>query len=284
MRKLMIIGCGGVASVAIHKCCQNSAFFDEICIASRTKSKCDALKEKLEGTTLVKITTAQVDADNVAELSALIRKEQPQAVLNLALPYQDLAIMDACLETKVHYIDTANYEPEDTAKFEYKWQWDYRERFEKAGITALLGSGFDPGVTSVFSAYALKHYFDEINYIDILDCNAGDHGYPFATNFNPEINIREVSAKGSYWEDGQWIETEPMEIKRVYNFPEIGEKDMYLLHHEEIESLALNIPGIKRIRFFMTFGESYLTHLKCLENVGMTSIEDRKSTRLNSSH
>lgn len=273
MRKLMIIGCGGVASVAIHKCCQNSEFFDEICIASRTKAKCDALKEKLEGTTSVKITTAQVDADNVPELVALIKKEQPQAVLNLALPYQDLHIMDACLETKVHYIDTANYEPEDTAKFEYKWQWEYRERFEQAGITALLGSGFDPGVTSVFSAYALKHYFDEINYIDILDCNAGDHGYPFATNFNPEINIREVSAKGSYWEDGHWVETEPMEIKRVYNFPEIGEKDMYLLHHEEIESLALNIPGIKRIRFFMTFGQSYLTHLKCLENVGMTSIE-----------
>lgn len=273
MRKLMIIGCGGVASVAIHKCCQNSEFFDEICIASRTKSKCDALKEKLEGTTSVKITTAQVDADHVPELVALIKKEQPQAVLNLALPYQDLTIMDACLETKVHYIDTANYEPEDTAKFEYKWQWAYRERFEQAGITALLGSGFDPGVTSVFSAYALKHYFDEINYIDILDCNAGDHGYPFATNFNPEINIREVSAKGSYWEDGHWVETEPMEIKRVYNFPEIGEKDMYLLHHEEIESLALNIPGIKRIRFFMTFGQSYLTHLKCLENVGMTSIE-----------
>lgn len=273
MRKLMIIGCGGVASVAIHKCCQNSEFFDEICIASRTKSKCDALKEKLEGTTSVKITTAQVDADHVLELVALIKKEQPQAVLNLALPYQDLTIMDACLETKVHYIDTANYEPEDTAKFEYKWQWAYRERFEQAGITALLGSGFDPGVTSVFSAYALKHYFDEINYIDILDCNAGDHGYPFATNFNPEINIREVSAKGSYWEDGHWVETEPMEIKRVYNFPEIGEKDMYLLHHEEIESLALNIPGIKRIRFFMTFGQSYLTHLKCLENVGMTSIE-----------
>ncbi len=194
-------------------------------------------------------------------------------VLNLALPYQDLHIMDACLETGVHYVDTANYEPEDTAKFEYKWQWAYKERYEKAGITALLGSGFDPGVTSVFSAYALKHYFDEINYIDILDCNAGDHGYPFATNFNPEINIREVSAKGSYWEDGHWVETEPMEIKRVYDFPEIGEKDMYLLHHEEIESLALNIPGIKRIRFFMTFGESYLTHLRCLENVGMTSIE-----------
>lgn len=273
MGKALIIGCGGVASVAIHKCCQNSDVFEEICIASRTKQKCDDLKAKLEGTTKTKITTARVDADQVEELIALIEKEKPDVVMNLALPYQDLTIMDACLATKTHYMDTANYEPEDTAKFEYKWQWAYRERFEKAGITALLGSGFDPGVTSVFSAYALKHYFDEINYIDILDCNAGDHGYPFATNFNPEINIREVSAKGSYWEDGHWVETEPMEIKRVYDFPEIGEKDMYLLHHEEIESLALNIPGIKRIRFFMTFGQSYLTHLKCLENVGMTSIE-----------
>ena len=273
MGKILIIGCGGVASVAIQKCCQVSEVFTEMCIASRTVSKCEALKEKLEGKTSTKITTAQVDADNVDELIALIEKEKPEVVLNLALPYQDLTIMDACLATKVHYIDTANYEPEDTAKFEYKWQWAYRERFEEAGITALLGSGFDPGVTSVFSAYALKHYFDEINYIDIMDCNAGDHGYPFATNFNPEINIREVSAKGSYWKDGHWVETEPMEIKRVYNFPEVGEKDMYLLHHEEIESLALNIPGIKRIRFFMTFGQSYLTHLKCLENVGMTSIE-----------
>lgn len=273
MAKLLIIGCGGVASVAVHKCCQNSEVFEEICIASRTRSKCDALKEKLEGTTKTKITTAQVDAGQVPELVALIRKVQPDAVLNLALPYQDLTIMDACLECRVDYIDTANYEPEDTARFEYKWQWAYRDKYREAGITALLGSGFDPGVTSVFSAYALKHYFDEINYIDILDCNAGDHGYPFATNFNPEINIREVSAKGAYWENGQWVETEPMEIKRVYDFPEIGKRDMYLLHHEEIESLALNIPGIKRIRFFMTFGESYLTHLKCLENVGMTSIE-----------
>lgn len=273
MNKVLIIGCGGVASVAIHKCCQNSEVFKEICIASRTKSKCDALKEKLEGTTSTKITTAEVDANDVEALISLIEKVKPDVVLNLALPYQDLKIMDACLATKTHYVDTANYEPEDTAKFEYKWQWAYREKFEQAGIIGLLGSGFDPGVTSVFSAYALKHHFDEINYIDILDCNAGDHGYPFATNFNPEINIREVSAKGSYWEDGKWVETEPMEIKRVYDFPEIGEKDMYLLHHEEIESLAINIPGIKRIRFFMTFGESYLRHLKCLENVGMTSIE-----------
>ena len=273
MGKVLVIGCGGVASVAIQKCAMNSEVFDEICIASRTVSKCDALKEKLKGKSKAKITTAQVDADKVTDLVELIRKVQPDVVLNLALPYQDLTIMDACLETGVHYVDTANYEPEDTAKFEYKWQWAYREKYEKAGITALLGSGFDPGVTSLFSAYALKHYFDEIHYIDILDCNGGDHGYPFATNFNPEINIREVSAKGSYWEDGHWVETEPMEIKREYDFPEVGMKDMYLLHHEEIESLALNIPGIKRIRFFMTFGQSYLAHLKCLENVGMTSIE-----------
>ena len=273
MGKALIIGCGGVASVAIHKCCQNSEAFEEICIASRTKSKCDALKEKLEGTTKTKIQTAQVDANNVDELIALIEKFNPDVVLNLALPYQDLTIMDACLATKTHYIDTANYEPEDTAKFEYKWQWAYREKIKEAGITALLGSGFDPGVTGVFSAYALKHEFDEINYIDILDCNGGDHGYPFATNFNPEINIREVSANGSYWEDGHWVETKPMEIKREYDFDGVGMKDMYLLHHEEIESLALNMPGIKRIRFFMTFGQSYLTHLKCLENVGMTSIE-----------
>jgi len=275
MNKIMMIGAGGVAGVAAHKICQNDDCFDALVIASRTVSKCEAIKasiaEKNPASKTV-VTTAQVDADNVPELTALIRKEQPTLVLNLALPYQDLHIMDACLVAGVHYIDTANYEPEDTAKFEYKWQWDYRERFQQAGLTALLGSGFDPGVTSVFAAYAMKHHFDEIHYIDILDANAGDHGYPFATNFNPEINIREVSAKGSYWENGAWVETEPMEIKRVYNFPEIGEKDMYLLHHEEIESLALNIKGIKRIRFFMTFGQSYLTHLKCLENVGMTSI------------
>lgn len=273
MGKALIIGCGGVASVVIHKCCQNSEVFEEIMIASRTKSKCDALKEKLQDSTKTKISTAKVDADKTDELVALMKEFKPDICINVALPYQDLTIMDACLECKVDYVDTANYEPLDTAKFEYKWQWAYREKFEKAGITALLGSGFDPGVTGVFCAYAQKHYFDEINYIDILDCNAGNHGYPFATNFNPEINIREVSAKGSYIEDGKWVETEPMEIKRVYNFPEIGEKDMYLLHHEELESLALNISGIKRIRFFMTFGQSYLTHLKCLENVGMTSIE-----------
>lgn len=272
MGKALVIGAGGVASVAIHKMVQNSDVFEEICIASRTKAKCDALKEKLDGGK-TKITTAQVDANNVDELITLIKQVKPDIVVNLALPYQDLAIMDACLATKTHYLDTANYEPEDTAKFEYSWQWAYRERFEEARITGLLGSGFDPGVTSVFTAYALKHHFDEIEYIDILDCNAGDHGYPFATNFNPEINIREVSANGRYWENGNWVETKPMEIKRVYDFPEIGEKDMYLLYHEELESLAKNVPGLKRIRFFMTFGQSYLTHLKVLENVGMTSIE-----------
>ena len=272
MGRALIIGAGGVAGVVVNKCCQNSDVFEEICIASRTKSKCDALKAKLDGGK-TKIETAQVNADNVDELIDLINSYKPDIVMNIALPYQDLTIMEACLATKTHYLDTANYEPEDTAKFEYSWQWAYKKRFEEAGIMALLGCGFDPGVTGVFSAYAAKHYFDEIHEIDILDCNGGDHGYPFATNFNPEINIREVSAKGSYWENGQWVETEPMEIKRVYNFDEVGEKDMYLLHHEELESLGINIKGIKRIRFFMTFGQSYLTHLKCLENVGMTSIE-----------
>src|SRR5665647_764280 len=272
MGKALIIGCGGVAGVAIKKCCQNSEIFEEIMIASRTKSKCDKLKEELEGKTKTIIHTAKVNADVVPELVALINQFKPDVVLNLALPYQDLTIMDACVETKTHYIDTANYEHPDTAKFEYKWQWAYQDKFKEAGILGLLGSGFDPGVTSVFAAYAMKHHFDEINYIDILDCNGGDHGYPFATNFNPEINIREVSANGSYWEDGKWIETEPMEIKREYDFKEVGKKDMYLLHHEELESLAIHIKGIKRIRFFMTFGQSYLTHLKCLENTGMTSI------------
>lgn len=292
MSRLLIIGCGGVAQVAIKKCCQNSEVFTELCIASRTKSKCDAVKEEVDKWTKTKVTTAQVDADKSEEVVALIKSYKPDAVLNVALPYQDLAIMDACVECKVSYIDTANYEAEDTndpawrkvyeerckrlgftAYFDYSWQWAYEEKFKEAGITGLLGSGFDPGVTSVFSAYALKHYFDEIDTIDILDCNGGDHGYPFATNFNPEINLREVSAPGSYWENGKWIEVEPMSIKREYDFPQVGMKDMYLLHHEEIESLAKNIPGIKRIRFFMTFGQSYLTHMKCLENVGMLSTE-----------
>jgi saccharopine dehydrogenase (NAD+, L-lysine-forming) len=271
MGKALIIGAGGVASVVINKCCQNSEVFEEICIASRTLSKCDALKEKLKGGR-TKIQTAQVDANNTQELITLIKQFQPNIVINVALPYQDLTIMDACLATGTDYVDTANYEPEDTAKFEYKWQWAYKERFERAGITALLGSGFDPGVTGVFSAYAQKHYFDEIHSIDIVDANAGDHGYPFATNFNPEINIREVSAKGSYFDDGKFIETEPLSIKQVYNLPEIGQKDIYLLHHEEMESLAINIRGIKHMRFWMTFSQNYLNHLKVLENVGMTSI------------
>ena len=272
-KKALIIGAGGVAGVVIHKCCQHSDVFGEIMIASRTKSKCDAFKEALKDKTKTIIHTAQVDADKVEELVDLMNAFKPDICINVALPYQDLTIMDACLKCKVDYLDTANYEPLDTTKFEYKWQWEYKQKFEEAGLTAVLGCGFDPGVTGVFSAYALKHEFDEIHYIDILDCNGGDHGYPFATNFNPEINIREVSANGSYWEDGKWVETKPMEIKREYDFAEVGKKDMYLLHHEELESLGINIPGIKRIRFFMTFGESYLTHLKCLENVGMTSIE-----------
>ena len=290
MAKLLVIGCGGVAQVAIQKFCQNDGLFTELVLASRTKAKCDALKEKLAGKTKTVISTAEVDADNVAALCVLIRDVRPDAVLNLALPYQDLSVMEACLECGVDYIDTASYEPENTddpawreiyekrckelgfsAYFDYSWQWAYDERFRKAGLTGLLGTGFDPGVTSVFVAYAKKHYFDEIHTIDILDCNGGDHGYPFATNFNPEVNLREVSAPGSYWEDGRWVEIPAMSIKREYNFDQVGEKDMYLLHHEEIESLAENIPEVRRIRFFMTFGQSYLTHMKCLENVGMLS-------------
>lgn len=272
MGKALIIGAGGVASVVVHKCCQNPDVFEEICIASRTVSKCDALKEKLDGG-LTKISTAKLDADNTEEVIELIKSFQPDVVINVALPYQDLTIMDACLATGVHYVDTANYEPQDTAKFEYSWQWAYKERFEKAGITALLGSGFDPGVTGVFTAYAQKHYFDEIHTIDIVDANAGDHGYPFATNFNPEINIREITANGRYFENGEWIETAPLSEKKVYDLPEIGPKDIYLLYHEELESLAVNISGVKKIRFWMTFSQNYLTHLKVLENVGMTSIE-----------
>lgn len=272
MAKALIIGAGGVAQVVVHKCCQNPDIFEEICIASRTKSKCDALKEKLDGGP-TKIQTAQVDADKTEEVVKLIKEFKPDIVINVALPYQDLSIMDACLETKVDYLDTANYEPPETAKFEYKWQWAYREKFEKAGITALLGSGFDPGVTGVFCAYAQKHYFDEIHTIDILDANGGDHGYPFATNFNPEINIREITANGRYWENGEFIETPPLSEKKEYNFDQVGPKDIYLLYHEELESLAQNIKGLKKIRFWMTFSEKYLTHLRVLENVGMTSIE-----------
>lgn len=272
MGKALIIGAGGVASVVVHKCCQNPDVFEEICIASRTLKKCEALKKKLEGGR-TKIQTARVDADKAAEVIALIERFKPDVVINVALPYQDLSIMDACLATGVHYVDTANYEPPEIPKFEYKWQWAYREKFANAGITALLGSGFDPGVTGVFCAYAQKHYFDEIHTIDIVDANAGDHGYPFATNFNPEINIREVTAKGRYFKDGQWIETAPLSVKKVYDLPEIGPKNIYLLYHEELESLSQNIRGIKQIRFWMTFSDSYLNHLQVLQDVGMTSIK-----------
>jgi saccharopine dehydrogenase (NAD+, L-lysine-forming) len=272
MKKTLVIGCGGVAQVIIRKMCMRPEVFGDILVASRTKSKIDALIKDI-GECGVKLSSASVDADNVAELTALMNEYKPFLCVNAALPYQDLAIMDACLECGVHYLDTANYEPRDTAKFEYKWQWAYREKFEEAGLCAVLGCGFDPGVTGVFSAYAAKHHFDGIDKIDILDCNGGDHGYPFATNFNPEINIREVTANGRYFENGKFIETKPMEIKRVYDFEGAGKRDMYLLYHEELESLAINIKGVKRIRFFMTFGQSYLMHLTALQNVGMTSIE-----------
>ncbi|BBM00967.1 saccharopine dehydrogenase family protein [Microbulbifer sp. GL-2] len=270
MANVLIIGAGGVGQVVAHKCAQVAEVFENITLASRTKSKCDKIAAMLPR----KIDTAEVDADNVPELVKLIEKVKPDLVINVALPYQDLHIMDACLETGVHYLDTANYEPPEEAKFEYKWQWAYQEKFEKAGLMALLGSGFDPGVTSVFTAYAKKHHFDRIHTLDILDCNAGDHGLPFATNFNPEINIREITANGRYWENGQWVTTKPMEEKRVFNFPEgIGDKDIYLLYHEELESLSKHFPEIERARFWMTFGDSYLKHLEVLQNVGMTGIE-----------
>ena len=268
MGKVLIIGAGGVGTVVAHKVAQNPDVFTEIVLASRTKSKCDAIAKAIGRD---RIITDQVDADNVNELIKLFNTHKPDIVINVALPYQDLTIMDACLACGVNYLDTANYEPLDEAKFEYKWQWAYQERFKKAGLTAILGCGFDPGVSGVYTAYAAKHYFKEMHYLDIVDCNAGDHGKAFATNFNPEINLREVSAPGSYWENGHWVEIPPMDIKREYNFDQVGDKDMYLLHHEEIESLAKTIPGVKRIRFFMTFGQSYLDHMRCLEDVGMLS-------------
>jgi len=269
----LIIGAGGVGNVVAFKCAKNINTFGEITLASRTKSKCDEIAKNVKEMLNVDINTAKVDADNVDELIELINNTKADIVINVALPYQDLTIMDACSRCKVDYLDTANYEHPDIAKFEYKEQWARDNQFKEAGIMGLLGSGFDPGVTNVFVAYAQKHYFDEIESIDILDCNAGDHGYAFATNFNPEINLREVSANGRYWENGEWIETKPMEIKQVWNYPEIGPKDSYLLYHEEMESLVKNIKGLKRIRFFMTFSQSYLTHMKCLENVGMLGIE-----------
>ena len=272
--RTLIIGAGGVGNVVVFKCAMNIKTFGEVTLASRTLSKCDAIAKNVLDKTGIEIKTAKVDADVVDELVELFNKIKPDIVINVALPYQDLTIMDACSQYGVDYLDTANYEHPDTAKFEYKEQWARDEEFKKANIMGLLGSGFDPGVTNVFCAYAQKHYFDEIHTIDILDCNAGDHGYPFATNFNPEINLREVSANGRYWENGEWIETEPMEIMQVWDYPEIGEKDSYLLYHEEMESLIKHIKGLKRIRFFMTFGQSYLTHMKCLENVGMLGIKE----------
>ncbi len=271
--KTLIIGAGGVGNVVAFKCAMNAEVFGEITLASRTKEKCDAIAANVKEKTSVTIRTDRVDADRTEEVIALIRKTDADIVINVALPYQDLSIMDACVATGTDYLDTANYEHPDTAKFEYKEQWARDGAFRKAGIMGLLGSGFDPGVTNVFVAYARKHYFDTIRTIDILDCNAGDHGYPFATNFNPEINIREVNSKGRYWEKGEWKETEPMEIKMVWDYPEVGPKDSYLLYHEEEESLVKNLPGLERIRFWMTFGESYLTHLKVLDNVGLTRID-----------
>ena len=270
MAKVLIIGAGGVGGVVVHKCAQLPDVFSEIVLASRNEAKCKALAAQLNRP----IKTAQVDADNVPELVALLNKEKPDLVIYVALPYQDMHILDACLEAGIDYLDTANYEPPETAKFEYSWQWDYQDKFKNAGLMALLGSGFDPGVTNVYTAYLKKHYFDEIHYLDIIDCNAGDHGKPFATNFNPEINIREVTAKGRYWEIGEWRETDPLSVNRVYDFPaEIGPKKIYLMYHEELESIAKNFPEIKRARFWMTFSDNYLKHLEVLGNVGMTSIE-----------
>ena len=272
MTKLMIIGAGGVGRVVAHKCASVKDVFLEIVLASRTLAKCEQIASEIKQ----KIKVAQVDANNVSELVALFKTHQTELVINVALPYQDLTIMDACLEAGVHYIDTANYEPRDNPRFEYKWQWAYQDKFRDKSLMALLGSGFDPGVTNVFCAHAQKHHFDEIHKVDIYDCNAGDHGHPFATNFNPEINIREITQKGRYWEKGEWKEIEPLSHKEVWNYPEIGNRDSYLLYHEELESLVKNIPNLQRIRFFMTFGEAYLRHLNVLQNIGMTSVEPVK--------
>lgn len=270
MGRVLIIGAGGVGTVVAKKVVQNSDIFTDIMLASRTKSKCDKIASEI---TNVKIQTAAVDADNVAELVALMREFKPDLCINVALPYQDLHIMDACLEAGVHYLDTANYEPLDEAKFEYSWQWAYQEKFREAGLTAILGCGFDPGVTGVFTAHAAKHHFDEIHYLDIVDCNGGDHHKAFATNFNPEINIREITQKGKYWENGQWVETEPQEIHLPLTYPSIGVRESYLLYHEELESLVKNFPTIKRARFWMTFGQEYLTHLRVMQNIGITRID-----------
>ncbi|MCH9681185.1 MAG: saccharopine dehydrogenase family protein [Deltaproteobacteria bacterium] len=273
MPKVLIIGAGGVGGVVAHKCAANPDVFEQIVLASRTKSKCDAIADQVKQMQGREITTARVDADDVAETVELIEQVRPDLLINVALPYQDLPLMDACLQTKVDYLDTANYEPKDTAKFEYHWQWAYRERFRDAGIMALLGSGFDPGVTNVFCAHARDNLFDTIDTIDILDCNGGDHGHAFATNFNPEINIREITQAGRYWEGGEWVEIEAMSQDRVFDFPGVGERKAFLLYHEELESLVEHVPGLQRIRFWMTFGEEYLTHLRVLGNVGLTSID-----------
>ena len=270
MGRVLIIGAGGVATVAAHKVAKNADVFSDIMIASRTQSKCDDIVRTIGNP---KIKTAHVDADNIDELVRLFDEFKPDLVMNLALPYQDLTIMEACLRHGCSYLDTANYEPKDEAHFEYSWQWAYKERFEAAGLTAILGCGFDPGVTSIFTAYAAKHHFDEIQYLDIVDCNAGDHHKAFATNFNPEINIREITQKGLFWEDGQWRETEPLEIHKTLNYPNVGPKESYLLHHEELESLVKNYPTIRRARFWMTFGQEYLTHLRVIQNIGMASIK-----------
>ena len=273
MSKVIIIGAGGVGNVVAHKCAQSPEIFSEIVLASRTLSKCEAIAQTVEKKTGRTLKTCAIDADDVESTIQFLKAEKPDLVINVALPYQDLPLMDACLEAKVDYLDTANYEPPNEAKFEYKWQWAYQDRFKEAGLTALLGSGFDPGVTNVFCAYAQKHLFDSIETIDILDANAGDHGYHFATNFNPEINIREITQNGRYWKEGQWIEVDAMSVHQEYDFPVVGKQDAYLLYHEELESLSQNIPNLKQIRFWMTFSEKYLTHLKVLENIGMTSIE-----------
>ncbi|HEX2974893.1 MAG TPA: saccharopine dehydrogenase family protein [Bacteroidales bacterium] len=270
MGKVLVIGAGGVGTVVVHKMASLPEVFNQITLASRTKSKCDAIAAKIGNN---RVKTAMVDADDVKQLVALIKTEKPDLVVNVALPYQDLHIMDACLETGVSYLDTANYEPPEEAHFEYSWQWAYKDKFRNAGLTAILGCGFDPGVTSVFTAYAVKHHFDEIHYLDIVDCNAGDHGKPFATNFNPEINIREVTQKGKYWENGKWVETEPHQIHKPLNYPEIGPKESYVIYHEELESLVKNYPTLKRARFWMTFGQEYLTHLRVIQNIGMAGIE-----------
>ncbi|AWL13095.1 Saccharopine dehydrogenase (NAD(+), L-lysine-forming) [Saliniradius amylolyticus] len=271
MSRVLIIGAGGVSTVTVKKCARLPQHFDEIYLASRTLSKCEALQQEV-GADRVKGVFA-VDADDSQQVVELINKVQPKLVINLALPYQDLPIMDACLETGVDYLDTANYEPKDEAKFEYSWQWAYQDKFEKEGLMALLGSGFDPGVTNVFTAYAAKHYFDEIHYLDIVDCNGGDHGKAFATNFNPEINIREITQRGKFWEDGQWKDTDPLSVREDLYYQNIGERPSYLMYHEELESLVKHFPTIKRARFWMTFGDAYLNHLRVLEGIGMTSIE-----------